>query len=86
MTKLRLGVIPEDKPVKLTLEIPGEMMRELQDYAEVHARLTGLAAPLPIERIVPAMIGRFIAGDRIPYMLWAFLESDREFSKQRRRS
>ncbi|MGQ2931630.1 MAG: DUF2274 domain-containing protein, partial [Sphingopyxis sp.] len=24
--------------------------------------------------------------DLIPYMLWAFLESDREFSKQRRRS
>lgn len=73
MSKLRLGAIPEDKPIKLTLEIPGEMMRELLDYAEVHAKLTGLAAPLPIERIVPAMIGRFIAGDR-------------EFSKQRRRS
>lgn len=73
MSKLRLGAILEDKPVKLTLEIPGELMRELQNYAEVHAKLTGLAVPLPVERIVPAMIGRFIAGDR-------------EFSKQRRRT
>lgn len=73
MTRLRLGPIAEEKPVKLTLEITGELMREIGDYAQVHAKLTGLASPLPPERIIPAMIGRFIAGDR-------------EFSKQRRRS
>lgn len=70
MSKLRLGPISEEKPVKLTLEIPGALMRELEDYAQVHAQLTGLASPLAPERIVPAMIGRFIAGDR-------------EFSKRR---
>ncbi|KTE02541.1 hypothetical protein ATE68_06890 [Sphingopyxis sp. H038] len=73
MTRLRLGPIVEEKPVKLTLELPGDLIRELAQYASVHAKLTGLAAPLPPERIIPAMIGRFIA-------------SDREFSKQRRRS
>lgn len=73
MTRLRLGPIAEEKPAKLTLEIPGELMRELSDYAQVHAELTGLASPLPPERIIPAMIERFIAGDR-------------EFSKQRRRT
>lgn len=73
MTRLRLGPIAEEKPVKLTLELSGELIREIGDYAAVHARLTGLGAPLPPERIVPAMIARFIA-------------SDREFSKQRRRS
>ena len=52
------------KPVKLTLEVAGELMREISDYARVHAKLTGLASPLPPERIIPAMIGRFIAGDR----------------------
>lgn len=72
MTGLRLGPIAEEKPVKLTLEITGELMREVGDYARVHAKLTGLASPLPPERIIPAMIGRFIAGDR-------------EFSKQRRK-
>lgn len=73
MTKLRLGPIAEDKPVKLTLEIPGDLMREIDDYARVHAKMTGLASPLPPERIIPPIIGRFIAGDR-------------EFSKQRRHS
>ena len=73
MTKLRLGPISEEKPVKLTLEIAGELMREISDYAAVHARATGLAAALPPEKILPAMVARFIAGDR-------------EFSKQRRRS
>lgn len=72
MTKLRLGPIVEEKPVKVTLEIPGPLMRELSDYASVHATLTGLASPLPLERLIPPMIERFIAGDR-------------EFSKQRRR-
>lgn len=73
MTKLRRGPIIEEKPVKLTLELSGELMRDLKAYAAVHAKLMDLAAPLPPERIVPAMIGRFMA-------------TDREFGKQRRRS
>lgn len=72
MTKLRLGPIAEEKPVKLTLELPGALIRELQDYGRVHAKLTGLASALPPERLIPPMIERFIA-------------SDREFGKQRRR-
>jgi hypothetical protein len=72
MTKLRLGPIVEEKPVKLSLELSGELSRELAEYAVVHAKLTGLAAPLAPERIIPAMVGRFIA-------------SDREFNKHRRR-
>lgn len=71
MTKLRLGPIAEEKPVKLTVEISGSLMRELGAYGEVHAKLTGLASPLTPERLIPPMIERFIA-------------SDREFSKQRR--
>lgn len=72
MTKLRLGAIAEVKPVKLTVELSGDLMRDLALYAEIHAKLTGLAAPLPVERIITAMIGWFIA-------------SDREFGKQRRK-
>jgi len=48
------------------------LMSDLRDYAAVHAKLTGLGTPLPPEKLIPAMIERFIAGDR-------------EFSKQRRR-
>ncbi|HEV7340515.1 MAG TPA: DUF2274 domain-containing protein [Sphingopyxis sp.] len=47
-------------------------MRDLTDYAAVHARLNGLASPLPLEKLIPPIVDRFIA-------------SDREFSKQRRR-
>lgn len=72
MTRLRLGPITEEKPVKLTLEMSGFLMRELADYAVVHAKMTGLASPLAPERLIPPMIERFVAGDR-------------EFSKQRRR-
>ena len=46
MNKLRLGPIAEDRPVKLTVEMPGALMRELTDYAAVHGKLNGLAEPL----------------------------------------
>lgn len=72
MTQLRLGPIAETKPVKLTLELSGELMRDVVDYAQVHASLNGLESPIAAEQIVIAMIARFIAGDR-------------EFTKQRRR-
>lgn len=64
MSKLRLGKIEDDKPVKLTLELPGAVHRDLLVYAVVHARETGLNGPLPLERVIPAMIERFMAGDR----------------------
>lgn len=34
MSKLRLGPIVEDKPVKLTVELPGTLLRHLGDYAK----------------------------------------------------
>lgn len=72
MSKLRLGPIQEEKPVKLTIELSGALMRELADYSSVHAQQTGLPNPVPPERLIPPMIERFIGGDR-------------EFSKLRRR-
>ena len=64
MSALRLGPIADDKPVKLTIELPGRLHRDLLAYAEVHAKATGLAAALPPERIAVPMIERFIASDR----------------------
>lgn len=64
MSKLRLGPIADDKPVKLTLELQGSLHRELLAYAEVHARTNGLAEPLLAEKIAVPMIERFIATDR----------------------
>lgn len=71
MSKLRLGPVVEEKPVKLTLELPGSLMRDLADYASIHAKLTALDTPLPPERLIPPMIARFIA-------------TDREFARRRR--
>ncbi len=64
MSKLRLGPIADDKPVKLAIELPGALHRELIAYAEVHAKATGLAEPLPPEKIAVPMIEHFIATDR----------------------
>ncbi|HET6523134.1 DUF2274 domain-containing protein [Sphingopyxis sp.] len=64
MSKLRLGPIADDKPVKLTIELPGALYRDLIAYADIHATATGLGEPLPPERIAVPMIDRFIAADR----------------------
>ncbi|WP_337180248.1 DUF2274 domain-containing protein [Sphingopyxis granuli] len=64
MTKLRLGLIADEKPVKLSLELPGSLHRDLMEYAAVHARTNGLTDPLSPEKIAVPMIGRFIATDR----------------------
>lgn len=63
MTKLKLGPLVEDKPVKVTVELPGSLHRDLIAYAEVLARESGQPAPDPVRLIVP-MLERFIATDR----------------------
>ena len=63
MTKLKLGAIADDKPVKLTVELPAAVHRDLVAYAEALARETGQAISEPSKLIAP-MLARFIAGDR----------------------
>jgi len=63
MTKLKLGPLPDDKPVKVTVELPAPLHRDLIDYAEVLTRETGRPVADPIKLIVP-MLERFIATDR----------------------
>ena len=63
MMKLKLGPIADDKPVKLTLELPAALHSDLKIYAEVLARETGRPAAEPVKLIVP-MLERFIATDR----------------------
>ena len=71
MTKLKLSAIPDDKAVKLTVELPAAVYRDLTAYAEVISRESGQAAPEPVKLIVP-MIQRFMATDR------AFAKARRE--------
>lgn len=63
MTKLKLGPIADDKPVKITVELPASLHRDLVAYAAVLARETGQAAADPLKLIVP-MLERFITADR----------------------
>ncbi|MCI1141469.1 DUF2274 domain-containing protein [Sphingomonas sp. WKB10] len=63
MTKLKLGPIADDKPVKVTLELPADLHRDLTAYAEVLARESGQPAAEPTRLIAP-MLERFMATDR----------------------
>ena len=64
MTKLKLGPIVEDKPVKVTVELPAPLHRDLVAYAEILARESDQAAVDPVRLIVP-MLQRFVATDRV---------------------
>ena len=63
MTKLKLSAIEDDKPVKLSIEYPAPVHRNLLAYAEAIGRETGQAAPDPAKIVAP-MIERFMATDR----------------------
>jgi len=63
MTKLKLGPLLDDKPVKVTLELPAALHRELVTYAEALSRESGQQIGDPIRLVVP-MLERFISTDR----------------------
>ena len=72
MAKLKLGAIVVDRPVKLTVEFPALVHRDLLAYAEVLARETGQPIPDPLKLVAP--------------MLAQFMATDRAFAKARRRN
>lgn len=63
MAKLKLGAIVDDKPTKVSLELPAGVHRDLTAYAEALALETGQPISDPVKLIVP-MLQRFIATDR----------------------
>ncbi|QDW39839.1 DUF2274 domain-containing protein [Bradyrhizobium sp. KBS0727] len=62
MAKLKIAALQDDKPVKVTIELPAAVHRDLVAYAEALARQTGQAVD-PGKLITP-MIARFMATDR----------------------
>jgi hypothetical protein len=70
MDKLKLSAIPDDKPVKLTVELPATVHRDLTSYAEILGRSTGQAVE-PAKLVAP-MLARFMSTDRV------FLRARRE--------
>jgi len=69
VSKLKLGTILDDRPVKLSIELPAQVNRDLIAYAEVLGRETG-------QTIEPAKL--------IAPMLARFMSTDRAFARSRR--
>ena len=74
MSKLKLVAIEDDKPVRLTVEIPAAVHRDLAMYAEALGQ--GAAKAVEPGRLIPPMLARFMATDR------AFAKLRRTRSKQ----
>ena len=63
MAKLKLGAIADEKPVKLTVELPATVHRDLLAYAKALARETGQPIADPSKLVAP-ILARFMATDR----------------------
>ncbi|MBJ7439500.1 MAG: DUF2274 domain-containing protein [Sphingopyxis sp.] len=70
MTQLKLPKLPDRTPVKLSIQIFPELAEALQQYAVAYEEAYGKAEPVC---------------DLIPFMLSAFLESDRGFARTTRK-
>lgn len=62
MAKLKIGALPDDKPVKVTVELPASVHRDLVAYAEILARESG--QPNEPAKLIAPMLARFMATDR----------------------
>jgi hypothetical protein len=70
MAELRLSKLPDRTPIKLSIVVTPDLNDALTDYAEAYRVAYGQGEPVV---------------DLIPFMLKAFLESDRGFAKARAR-
>ena len=71
MNKLKLGALEDDKPVKITVELPAAVHRDLVAYAETLSRETGQSIS-EAGKLISPMIERFMATDQ------GFAKSQRE--------
>jgi hypothetical protein len=69
MPELKLGKLPDRKPVKITIMASATLDKKLHSYAEAYRAAYG-----EDEKV----------GDLIPFMLEQFLDGDRGFAKARR--
>lgn len=64
MSKLKLGALPDDKPIKVTIALSAELHGLLLAYAEAIA-VEGGGSVAPVERLIPPMLDRFVRSDRV---------------------
>lgn len=69
MPDLKLGKLPDRTPVKITITVSPELNLALRQYASLYRAIYGEAESI---------------AELIPFMLDAFLESDRGFAKARK--
>ena len=70
MEKLKISALPDNKPVKVMVELPAQVHRDLVAYAEVLSHKTS-------QKVEPAKL--------VAPMLAQFMATDRAFSKARRK-
>ena len=68
MADLKLTKLPDRTPVKLTISLPPDLGKALEDYAAIYEAAYGQ---------------RESVADLVPHMLGSFLESDRTFTRAR---
>ena len=69
MSELKLGKLPDRMLVKITIAVNPDLNQALRDYAAIYRAEYGETESV---------------ADLIPFMLGAFLESDRGFAKARK--
>ncbi|WGR93203.1 MULTISPECIES: DUF2274 domain-containing protein [unclassified Bradyrhizobium] len=62
MPKLKIGALPDDRSVKVSVELPAAVHRDLIAYAEVLTRQGG--QPIEATKLIAPMLARFMATDR----------------------
>jgi hypothetical protein len=62
MAKLKLGAIIDEKPVRITVDLPGAVHRDLAAYAEALSKESG--QPTEPAKLIAPMLARFMATDR----------------------
>ncbi len=75
MPDLRLPRLPDRTPVRITISISPDLNRALTDYAALYQESYG--QPEPVQELIPAMLERFLEGDR------AFAQRRREGGARR---
>jgi len=60
MAKLKLAAIEDDKPVRVSVELPAALHRDLVAYG----KLLGGDTPIEPVKLIAPMLERFMASDR----------------------
>ena len=63
MAKLRIGPLPDDRPVKRAITFTAALDALIRDYAAAIAAQDGQSEAPPVEKLVPIIVERFITSD-----------------------